>query len=408
MRRLLAIGHARIYLAGQFFSFFGDSALWLAMGVWVKTLTGSTADAGLVFFFFTAPALLAPASGLLVDRLRRRPLLIATNVLAGGAVLLLLAVDGAAQVWVIYLVMALYGLAYSVLGAAQSAFLTVMVPLELLPDANGALRTMQESLRLIGPIAGAGLFVLVGGHVVAIIDAATFAIAVGSLLLVHVDEPLPEPRRHRWREEVTAGVHHIARTPVLRQVVVASACALMVLGFIETITYAIATAGLHRTPSFVGILASVQGVGAVVGGPTAAPLIRRIGERRLVGLAMMVTAASAFVVTSAMLPVVMLGLISFGVSLPWLVVGFTTLVQRVTPAELQGRVYAAADALVTTPQTISIAVGAALIGVAGYRALLVVMAVVIAASGSYLLTRREQPRLRLHEALSSRGGTLAR
>jgi hypothetical protein len=44
-------------------------------------------------------------------------------------------------------------------------------------------------------------------------------------------------------------------------------------------------------------------------------------------------------------------------------VGLTTLLQRLTPPEVQGRVYAAADAVITTPQTISVAVGTALIGI---------------------------------------------
>ena len=51
MRPLLAHRDARVYLAGQAFSLFGDSSLWLAMGIWVKTLTHSNAEAGLVFFF---------------------------------------------------------------------------------------------------------------------------------------------------------------------------------------------------------------------------------------------------------------------------------------------------------------------------------------------------------------------
>src|SRR6202034_4598462 len=122
------------------------------MGIWVKTLTGSNAQAGLVFFFFTAPSLLAPVSGLLADRVRRRPLLIVTNLVTGSAVLLLFCVHSAGQVWLIYVLMALYGLSYSVLGSAQSALLTVMVPADLLADANGALRTVQESLRLVGPL----------------------------------------------------------------------------------------------------------------------------------------------------------------------------------------------------------------------------------------------------------------
>lgn len=172
---------------------FGDSSLWLAMGIWVKTLTGSNAAAGLTFFFFTAPSLLSPVAGLLADRWRRRRLLIVTNAVTGAAVLLLVAVHDADQVWLIYLVMALYGIAYAVLGSAQSALLAVMVPSELLPDANAALRTAQASLRLIGPLTGAALFVAVGAHLVAVLDAATFAVPVASLLALRVREPTPQP-----------------------------------------------------------------------------------------------------------------------------------------------------------------------------------------------------------------------
>jgi hypothetical protein len=90
------------------------------------------------------------------------------------------------------------------------------------------------------------------------------------------------------------------------------------------------------------------------------------------------------------LPSVLAGVVLFGVSIPWLVVGFTTLLQRLTPPGLQGRVYAAADTLVTTPQTVSIAVGAALIGVTGYRPLLAALAAVVTLAAVYLLTRPEQ------------------
>jgi MFS family permease len=390
VRRLLAIRDARLYLVGQTFSMLGDSALWLAMGVWVKTLTGSNGAAGLVFFFFTAPTLLAPLSGLLVDRMRRRPLLVAANMGAAGAVLLLLLVHGRGQVWLVYLVMALYGLAYTVLGAGQSALLTVMVPENLLADANGALRTVQEALRLIAPLAGAGLFVLVGAHPVAIMDAATFGVPVVCLAALRLREPRPQPHGGHWRAEVTAGVRYLAATPVLRQMVIAGAIMLAVFGFSETIVFAVAGQGLHRPPAFVGVLVAIQGAGAIIGGPTAAPLIRRIGESWLMGVAMMVAAAGALLCIPPLLPTVVAGVVLLGMAIPWLVVAFMTLLQRRTPAELQGRAYAAADAIVTTPQAISIAVGAALIGVAGYRTLLAVMAAVTVGAAGYLLSHPEQ------------------
>jgi hypothetical protein len=87
----------------------------------------------------------------------------------------------------------------------------------------------------------------------------------------------------------------------------------------------------------------------------------------------------------------------FGLSLPWVIVGLTTLLQRMTPSELQGRVYAAADALITTPQTISIAAGAVLIGIAGYQALLAAMAGSSALAGSYLAWRYRCPSEQPHQ-----------
>jgi MFS family permease len=386
MRRLFAHRDARVYLAGQACSLFGDSSLWLAMGIWVKTLTHSNAQAGLVFFFFTSPSLLAPASGLLVDRFRRRPVLIAANVLTGLAVLALLAVHGSAQVWLIYAVMVAYGLSYTVLGSAQSALLTVMLPADLLPDANGALNTIQQALRLLGPIAGAGLFVALGAHLIAIIDSATFGIAVLSLVLLRVRERAPQLTHERWRRKMMGGVHHIWGTVELRQVVVAGACTTTVFGFIETIAYAITAQGLHKPAAFVGVLAVTQGAGAVAGGLSAAALVRRLREGRLMGMAMLIAATGAVLQIPALLPIVLLGEMLFGSAIPWLIVSLITLSQRLTPPDLQGRVHAAAETLITTPQTISIALGAGLITVTGYRPLLAAMATVFTLTATYLLT----------------------
>jgi hypothetical protein len=67
-----------------------------------------------------------------------------------------------------------------------------------------------------------------------------------------------------------------------------------------------------------------------------------------------------------------------------------TAVQVRTPLRLQGRVASAADVLISTPQTLSIALGAALVAVVDYRLLVVVEALAVALCAVYLLTR---PRL---------------
>jgi MFS family permease len=91
MRALLRNRDARIFLTGWSIYSFGDSAMFLVLGIWAGEGTdGSNSVDGLVFFAIALPSLLSPLSGLIVDRVRRRPLLIVVNCLLGAAVLLLL------------------------------------------------------------------------------------------------------------------------------------------------------------------------------------------------------------------------------------------------------------------------------------------------------------------------------
>jgi MFS family permease len=390
MRAVLARRDARLYIAGQALSSFGDSAMWLALGIWVKTLTGSSAAAGLVMFAVVAPQLAAPAAGLLVDRVRRRPLLVAANLATGTAVLALLAVHGPDQLWLLYAVAVVYGSSYTILASGQSALLVDLLPQELLADANGLLQTLRESQRLVAPLVGAGLFSLVGGGPVAAIDAATFATAAAALLAIRVHERSPEAWSAHPVNAALAGARHLARTVLLRQVLIACALTLLVVGFSESLMFAVVDQGLHDAASFVGVLMAMQGVGAVAGALSAARVCRHTGEGVLVGVGMAVFAGSALLLASATVPVVLIGEALLGAALPWMVVGVTTLLQRTTPTHLLGRAYSAADMLLAAPQTLSIATGAALLGVADYRTLLLAEAAVAAGASTYLLTRPEQ------------------
>jgi MFS family permease len=71
----------RRLFAGQALSGFGDSALYLTLGIWAKTLTGSNAAAGGVFLALAAPTLFAPLAGHLADRVQRKTLLIVVNAI---------------------------------------------------------------------------------------------------------------------------------------------------------------------------------------------------------------------------------------------------------------------------------------------------------------------------------------
>jgi Na+/melibiose symporter-like transporter len=388
MRRILARPDLRTYLAATTLSTLGDFALLLALGIWAKTLTGSNSAAALAVFFFFAPTPLAPLAGLLVDRVRRRPLLIVVNLSTAAVVSTLLLVRGPGQLWLLYLIASLYGLSGSVLASAKSALVRTLVPDDdELAEMNGTMRTLTEMTRLFAPLAGAGLFAVAGGGAVALLDAATFLVAAAALVTLRVDEPAPTPPTGRWTTELTAGLAHVRRTVALRQIVVGVGLALLVVGFSETVIFAVVDSALHRPATFVGVLDLMLGVGAVGGGIVSARAVRRLGPGHAIGAALVALAAGAALLAVPLTPVVLAGMAVIGTGVPVLVVGLWTGMQRVTPPHLQGRVFSAVDVLVSTPQTVSLALGAGLATLVDYRGLIAVTVVVLLLSAGYLVTR---------------------
>ena len=389
MRSLLGRRDVRLLLAGQTLSMFGDWAMIIVLGIWAKVLTGSNAQAGLVFFVFALAGLAAPFGGLLVDRVPKRPLMIATHVVLAGIVCLLLFVHDEGQMWLLYLVTVLYGLGGDIFGAARAAMMKAMLPDELLADANGAFQSVREGMRIVAPLAGAGIYAAFGGGVVALVDAASFLGSAATLVALRFDEPAPAVKEHHFLREISLGITHIARTRVLRELTIGVAAALLLVGFDETLIFAI-TAAMHRSPAFVGVLGTFQGVGAILGGLVAAPLLRRLGELRLAGIGLALFGIGDGLWLFPRLAVVLPAMAIAGFGLVWAIVALATAYQRRSPSALQGRVSAASNMLFSVPQTISIAAGAALITLIDYRIEIGAVLVVLLLAGAYLLTRRSE------------------
>lgn len=389
MTRLLRTPNVLIFLISGFISSIGDFALWLAMAIWIKELTGSSGAAGITFFAFGCGALLSPLGGFVADRFRRRKLLIVVNIVAIGPVLLLTLVHHSGQEWLVYTTMFLLGAIGTVLSAAGTALLPLLVPPDGLGPANGLRQTLNELIRLFAPVLGAGLFTVVGGPVIAEIDAATFLIAAIGLALVRVEEPKPRREKH-WSAEMSAGTRFIVRTPALRQLTIALGCVVLVFGFTESINFSVVTAGLRHSASFIGVLLAVQGAAGVAGALMAGPLLNKYTERQVVVAGLTLALASPLLLTVRNLPAVLAGFAVGGIALPWILVAATTALQRRSPGEILGRVSGAFDLVLTVPQVISIGAGAALIAVVGYRDLLLVIAAVMALAAIYLGTRQDE------------------
>ncbi|POX49546.1 MFS transporter [Streptomyces sp. Ru71] len=363
--RVLRDGNARLYLTGVVVSGFGTSALWLASGVWVKDLTGSDGLAALCLLAMWAPTLAGPALGTLADRVRRKPLLIGGNLLLAALLPALLWVGSAADVWLVLAVLLVYGATGVVHDAAESALVAAAVDPALLGDFNGLRMTATEGMKLLAPLAGAGLYTVYGGPAVALLDAGTFVLAALVYARLRVTEARPERRDVGTAEGARALWAH----PGLRPLVVAGGTTMFFAGLNGAQVYAVVDA-LGRPASYAGVLAAVQGAGSVVAGLLSGAALRRLGERRFAGYGIALTAVAVALRAVPDQAVALVCSAAIGAGLPCALIAALTAVQRQVPGPLLGRAVATANTLLFTPNVAGLALGAALVELADHRLVL--------------------------------------
>lgn len=133
-------------------------------------------------------------------------------------------------------------------------------------------------------------------------------------MTIKVDESPIEPwRQSRLRDQLVAGFVHTWQTLPLRRITWASVVTMLVLGFYESLTFAVLDA-LGQPSSFFGVLMGVQAIGSILGGLIVAGLIGRLGEQRVLGLGLAAWAVASLAYTIAAMPVAFAALFVFGIA----------------------------------------------------------------------------------------------
>lgn len=190
-----------IVWSGQLVSVLGTTMTAFALQIWVFAETGSVTNLALVSLFFTLPAIvISPFAGALVDRWDRRRVMLAADLAAGVATLVLagLYATDSLALWHIYVVVAVGSVSNAFQQPAWMASITLLVPKAHLGRANGLVQLNEGLALVIAPAAAGVLLVTSGLGAVLIADVATFLFAVGSLALVS----FPRPTEHA---ETTTG-----------------------------------------------------------------------------------------------------------------------------------------------------------------------------------------------------------
>ena len=243
---------------------------WLVLTV----LTDHSATAlgivtGLQFLPFL---ILAPFAGMLVDRFPKRRILFLTQtaLLVTALLLALLTAAGVVELWHVYALAFLQGVATAVDNPARQTFVSEMVDTEHLPNAV-ALNSASFNLgRLIGP-AVAGLVIAWFGIAPALfVNAATFLFVLAALLRMNTATLTPSPRA-RGKGQIREGLRYVKGRPDL-VLVMALVFVLGTFGMNFQLTMALmATKVFDKGPGEYGLLGSIMAVGSLDRGPALGP-----------------------------------------------------------------------------------------------------------------------------------------
>jgi MFS family permease len=270
------------FWAGESVSSFGSYVTALALQTLVVlTLDGTAQDVGWVNSARWLPYLvLGLVVGALVDRVRRRPVMVATD-LSRAALLVAIPVAHALDVLSLPLLMVVvvcFGAMSLVNDAASMSFITRLVPREHLQQAHSRIDGADGVAQTAGPATAGVLVKLVGAPFAVLVDAATFLFSAVAVLSLRVVEPAPEPSPtpNVWRE-IRAGVgwvYHGSALTVLAITTHIWFAANAVLGAVLA-PYALVTLGLN--PFQFGLAAALLGVGGVLGAATSGAGGRMLG-----------------------------------------------------------------------------------------------------------------------------------
>lgn len=377
--------------AGQSVSAFGTLITNVALPiVAVLTLHATPAQVALVYAAQVAPTLLfALAAGALVDRVRRRPLLIAADI--GRALTLasvpLAALAGALSLELLYVVTFLTSALSALFDVAYPAYLPTLVDRDRLLEGNAKLGASLS----VAEVAGFGLAGILSQAFTApgaiVVDIASYLVSVASLAFIRMREPAPEREDassvshslSQLRGEVIEGLRLTWRHPTRRALAGAAGVRALCSAIVETTLLIFILRDLRISPAVMGMIFGVGGVAAFVGAAWAQRVTQRLGMRRALRWSIWVSSAFGLFIPLAggpiWLAVTLLAAQQFGDAAHSIYdITTATTLQSIGPSAALGRINASIQFVSGLATVAGLALGAALGQALGARgALLVAM-----------------------------------
>ena len=362
-----------------------------------------TAGAGAIELGFLTVALTLPGAilawfgGGLVDRHRRRPLLIGADLVRAVALLTIpcAALLGHVTLALLLTVAVVTGVATMLYQLADHVYITGLVSSKRLLDANGKREAVDAIAEISGPALGGALVAWLTAPVAIAVDAVSFVVSALFVGRIGKRETVAPPSAGTsFADDVRTGVRVILRNDTVRALFVATATLTFCMSFMASLYTLYALSDLRLSAAELGVTIGCGGIGGLAGAALAAPAATRWGARRtLIGALLAGGVVQVLIPLAPPVPVVamMLLIVTQVVgdgALTVYLINETTLRQRLLPLETLGRAAATwqvATGLLTPAGALT---GAALAETIGMRPTLWMLAIGIALAAAWLMVVR--------------------
>jgi MFS family permease len=353
----------------------------------ITVLDASAFEVGLLSTVEFAPfVLVGLPAGVWVDRLRRRPVLVAGD-LGRAAVLLSIPVAyqlGVLTIGQLYVVGFVTGVLTVFFDVAYQSYLPALVASDQLIDGNAKLEISRSGAQIAGPGLAGGLIDLLTAPLAVLVDALSFALSAVFIGLIRRREPAPErgPAERRsgaMRREMAEGLRYVLGHRLLRPVAACTATANLFSAVVYAVVILYMVRELGLRPAAIGLVFAAGNVGFLAGAVASGRLASRIGVGRAIvlgeGIGGLGLLAVPLAPPSSAVPLLVTGLAvsTFGATV--YNVNQVSLRQAITPARLHGRMNATMRFMVWGTLPLGSLLGGALGTVIGLRPTLWVGAV---------------------------------
>ncbi|MBI5568139.1 MAG: MFS transporter [Chloroflexi bacterium] len=356
----------RNLLIGQFVSNVGDGLIYLSLVIMLNRLFSAGGAEGAIGFLMICQAaprvIFGLLSGVYVDRLDRKQLMIITDVARGVIVLTCLLVNRPEEVWIYYASAALLSALSSVFGPARNASLPHLVNKEQLLVANTLSQTSFIVALTLGT-ASAGLLIGAFDSVMPaiVVDAISFFVSaafIAALPLPHAPHHARPDRDQRAAQvwaELKEGLHFLAHQRSLVGAMLGFTLTMLGLGAINVLFVPFMVNDLGMDEAYVGLVDLTQMLGMVAVNLFIAKLVARFSTAQIFGLGMLGLGASIAAAGWVQAAWVLFPLsVAWGITIAPVQASASTIVQSV-PDHIRGRTGSATETVVGVANVVSMA-----------------------------------------------------